>query len=674
MLRFHRLRKVRRTKVKEMSMDRSASQAENDLGEEQLAAQYYEDYLTRSRKETDSLFCILFCVQWVFCIVLAAVVSPYTWNKESSSWHEHLYAAIFLGGGAALFPLFMSYRISGTQLMRQIVAISQMMFSGLIIHFTHGRIESHFHVFGSLAFLTFYRDYRVLVTATVVTAADHFLRGLYWPDSIYGVLNPQLMRTLEHAGWVVFADVFSIISVRRQLIELKEASRQYAQVQTFGDRVSQEVIERTNELNSKTDEQRRLLDTLPQSIFAVDCHGHIGPANRVFEEIFGIPARLEDREEEYRLNQISPKLQRELGLNLIQTLCKGKEKIHAPSGINLPMEYQIVRLTDDDQEFRTRWSHIVILRDISEEEMHRRKRRRLQKKLIEAARKAGKSEIANGVLHNVGNVLNSLNTGAGIVLESLQDSKVQGVKMLAGLMSEQKGQLVEFFSNDPRGEKIPEFLAELSEELERENSEYEMRFQEIKRHVEHIKSIISVQQTMSKSGGTKEHLPVSVPVNDAVNFNAERFIKHGIRLEVNGDQEIAVQMERGKVSQILVNLIKNSIEAFPEDAQAREIDLNVEKTIVEGKPYVAISVADNGIGISPEQIRKMFSQGFTSKKNGHGFGLHCCLLMAREMGGDLTVQSEGVGQGAKFTLTLPDTTRAESGSAFKSPVASDSGR
>lgn len=651
-----------------MSLDTPLNSPETGIREEQLAARYFEDYLTRGRKETDSLFCILFCVQWAFCIVLAAVVSPYTWNKGTATWHEHLYAAIFLGGGAALFPLFMSYRISGTNLMRHVVAISQMTFSGLIIHFTHGRIESHFHVFGSLAFLTFYRDWRVLLTATLVTGADHMFRGIYWPTSIYGVLNPQVLRSLEHAGWVVFADVFSIISVRRQLDELQAASRQYAQVQTFGDRVSQEVVERTNELRNQSAEKKRLLDTLPESICAIDIKGYIGQGNRVFEEIFGIPARVEVRRGEIRLHQISPRLQEELESNLLQTSCKGKASIPTASGIRLPMEYQIVRLADDEQGPQNRWSHVVVLRDISEEEKLRRKRRRLQQKLIEAARRAGKTEIANGVLHNVGNVLNSLNTGAGLVLEALQDSKVHGVKMLAELIQGQDGKLSEFFRDDPRAEKIPEFLVELSEELEREKSGYETRFQEMKRHVEHIKSIISVQQTMSKTGGLRERLPISVPVNDAVHFNRERCVRQAVVLEVSGDQEIAIQMERGKVSQILVNLIKNAVEAFPEESQARQIEISVEQTVCAGDPCVAISVADNGMGIAPEQMKKLFSQGFTSKTDGHGFGLHCCLLMAREMGGDLTVQSAGIGRGATFTLTLPDTSRTESGSGSPASV------
>lgn len=197
-------------------------------------------------------------------------------------------------------------------------------------------------------------------------------------------------------------------------------------------------------------------------------------------------------------------------------------------------------------------------------------------------------------------------------------------------------------------------MSQLDGELEKEQREVQQRMEEIKRHVEHIKSIISIQQSMSKSGGTKEFLPLSGVLKDAIEFNRARLARHGVQLEIVGDQERCVLVDRGKVSQILVNLIKNSIEAFPEEqSEGRRIELLLECEAEETNPTVAVRVRDNGCGIPPEGMKRMFSQGFTSKKSGHGFGLHCCLLMAREMDGDLKVESAGVGRGATFTLSWP---------------------
>src|SRR5207302_4541295 len=142
-------------------------------------------------------------------------VSPKTWAGASIQTHWHVWAAIFLGGAIASFPVFLVWKKPGRALTRHTIAVAQMLTSALLIHLTGGRIETHFHVFGSLAFLAFYRDWRVLVSATVVVAVDHFLRGLFWPQSVYGVTGGGELRWLEHAGRVGFEDVVLIYARAR---------------------------------------------------------------------------------------------------------------------------------------------------------------------------------------------------------------------------------------------------------------------------------------------------------------------------------------------------------------------------------------------------------------------------------------------------------------------------
>ncbi len=164
------------------------------------------------RVRIDRMFAVLLVVQYVAGIIGALLVSPYAWEGKERVLHMHVWVAVLGGAGIIILPILLAIFRPGTVMTRHVIAASQMLSSALLIHLTGGRIETHFHVFGSLAFLAFYLDWKVILTATTVVAADHFLRGIYWPESVYGVANAEWWRFLEHAGWVVFEDVFLIWS------------------------------------------------------------------------------------------------------------------------------------------------------------------------------------------------------------------------------------------------------------------------------------------------------------------------------------------------------------------------------------------------------------------------------------------------------------------------------
>lgn len=164
------------------------------------------------KTRTDRMFIGLMSVQWVFAILIALWVSPLTWRGRTSSVHSHLLAAVLLGGAINLFPFVMVRLRPGALETRLVIASAQACWSAFLIHLSGGRIESHFHIFGSLAFLAAYRDWRVLLPATIVTAFDHVARQLFWPESVYGIAAPEAWRFLEHAGWVVFEDVFLVMT------------------------------------------------------------------------------------------------------------------------------------------------------------------------------------------------------------------------------------------------------------------------------------------------------------------------------------------------------------------------------------------------------------------------------------------------------------------------------
>src|SRR5712691_11761561 len=163
-------------------------------------------------RSTDRMFAVLMSIQWIAGVIAALWIAPRTWIGTTSQTHLHVWAAIFLGGAISFFQIVLAITKPGANSTRYVIATAQMLMSALLIYLTGGRIETHFHVFGSLAFLAFYRDWRVLVPATIVVAADHFLRGIFWPQSVYGVLSASEWRWLEHAGWVLFEDTFLFIA------------------------------------------------------------------------------------------------------------------------------------------------------------------------------------------------------------------------------------------------------------------------------------------------------------------------------------------------------------------------------------------------------------------------------------------------------------------------------
>ena len=210
------------------------------------AAQLYDVHRLSIYRRTDRVFAILMAVQWIFGIVAAVFISPRTWAGTTSHLHPHVWAAAFLGGIISALPICLALVKPGHAITRYVISVTQMLWSALLIHLTGGRIETHFHVFGSLAFLAFYREWPVLIPATIVVAADHMLRGIYFPQSVYGVLTPSSWRWLEHAGWVVFEDVFLIASCLRGQKEMRQIAQRAAELES-----AKEAAEAANRAKSE---------------------------------------------------------------------------------------------------------------------------------------------------------------------------------------------------------------------------------------------------------------------------------------------------------------------------------------------------------------------------------------------------------------------------------------
>src|ERR1700730_5272334 len=244
----------------------NAKQARKDSVAER-ADELFKQHQEEIYRNTDKLFARLMLFQWVAGIVMAFLISPYTWSGESSSIHIHIWAAIFLGGAISVFPIWMIRFWPGSAMTRHVIAVAQMLMSALLIDITGGRIETHFHVFGSLVILSFYRDWRVLIPATLVVALDHFLRGIYWPYSVYGVLTASPWRSIEHAGWVVFEDVFLVISCLRSIREMRF------------------IADRTARLEASEGNFRQIFEEAPIGMAVVDLEQRFVQVNRSLSHI-----------------------------------------------------------------------------------------------------------------------------------------------------------------------------------------------------------------------------------------------------------------------------------------------------------------------------------------------------------------------------------------------------
>jgi signal transduction histidine kinase len=270
--------------------------------------------------------------------------------------------------------------------------------------------------------------------------------------------------------------------------------------------------------------------------------------------------------------------------------------------------------------------------------------------LVRASRQAGMAEVASSVLHNVGNVLNSVNVSANLLEERMRTSKASGLARVAAMLQEQGDQLGSFVASDERGKRLPTYLAQLSSQMLTDREAALEELASLVKSVEHIKDIVRMQQSYATHGGVVESVVVADLVNDSVRLNAEAFTRHGVTLACEFQEVPAITVDKHRVLQILVNLIRNAKYACEDSGKT---DKRIMIRVTPCALGVAISVVDNGVGIPAENMTRIFSHGFTTRAGGHGFGLHSAALAAQELKGSLGVASDGPGCGATFRLELP---------------------
>jgi signal transduction histidine kinase len=257
--------------------------------------------------------------------------------------------------------------------------------------------------------------------------------------------------------------------------------------------------------------------------------------------------------------------------------------------------------------------------------------------------------VATSVLHNVGNVLNSVNVSAAMVAGQVRQSKAGQLAKAAALLQAHADKL----AADPKAHQLPGYLTQLAQHLAAEQTQMLGELDSLTQNIEHIKQIVAMQQSYATASGVVESVPIKDLVEDALRMNTAALTRHAVQVVREFGEVPPLTVDKHKVLQILVNLIRNAKYALDESGRAdKRLTLRVG---MNGDPFVHIAVSDNGVGIPAENLTRIFQHGFTTRKDGHGFGLHSGALAAQEMGGRLTVHSEGLGHGAAFTLELPVT-------------------
>ncbi len=397
-----------------------------------------------------------------------------------------------------------------------------------------------------------------------------------------------------------------------------------------------------------------LIDHLPDHVFVKDEAGRLLLNNRAHAEFHGIqpkdffpsqvPAESSPPDSCPRIPESDQKVL-ESGLGVFDV----EESVKKQSGESRWLATTKVPLKDSAGAIV---GLVGISHDITERKRADAELEGMHRKLVLASHQSGMAEVATSVLHNVGNVLNSVNVSAGVVFEKMRESRVRNIARVATLLAEHEADLAGFLTQDPRGRQIPRYLKQLAEHLDEEHAVIVREIESLTHNVEHIKEIVAMQQSYARVGGMVDLVPVNELVEDALRMNEGALTRHAVQVarEYPTGRLAAIAVERHKVLQILVNLIRNAKYACDESGRP---DKRMIVRVTTDTEWVRIAIADNGVGIAPENMTRLFQHGFTTRKGGHGFGLHNAALAAQDLAGSLAAHSDGPGKGATFTLELP---------------------
>jgi PAS domain S-box-containing protein len=585
------------------------------------------------------MFAVLMTLQWIGGVIAAYWISPRAWIGAESQIHIHVWAALLLGGAISLLPISLAIVQPGRPITRYTISVSQMLMGGLFIHLTGGRLETHFHVFGSLAFLSFYRDWRVLLPATIVVAADHFFRGVFWPQSVYGVMATSEWRWLEHAGWVLFEDTFLLIAMKRGVNEMWGIAERTAEIENLNLGLESHVEQRTYQLaaantnlQSEVSERkaaetelakqqgflRQVLDLNPNFIFAKDRVGRFTLVNYALADAFG--KRIEDL----------------IGKTDADLSPDGTELEHFRTDdlevMNTLREKFIPEETITNHQGEVRWLQTVkrpimsddgtanqilgIATDITARKKAEEALSRSEEQLRQSQKMEAVGKLAGGVAHDFNNLLTAIVGQSEMCMRQLPEHdpiyrKLDQIKRAGDRAAALTRQLLAFSRKQmlqPEIIDLNHIVAEMSKMLQRLIGE-----------------------------------DIDLMMGLAANVGKVKADPH-------------------QIGQVLMNLSVNARDAMPHGGKLTIETSNVElsgdfagsQLAVPSGKYVMLAVSDTGVGMDADTKARAFEPFFTTKEVGKGTGLGLSTVygIVKQSGGSIWVYSE-LGRGTSFKIYLP---------------------
>lgn len=586
-------------------------------------------------KSTDHMFAVLMTLQWVGGIVAAFWISPRTWIGSTSQTHVHVWAALLLGSAISSLPIFLALARPGRTSTRYVIAVGQMLMGALLIYLTGGRIETHFHVFGSLAFLSFYRDWRVLIPATVIVAADHFLRGLFWPQSVYGVLAASEWRWLEHAGWVLFEDTFLLIAIRRSVSEMWNIAERTVESERLNKELEGYVIQRTGQLAAANKEleteeaERRLAEEalrdsegryrllfernpLPMWVYDVETLSFLA-VNAAVVTRYGYS------EEEFLSMTIKDIRPVEDVPALLEKISIASAEHNGSSTWRHQKKDRTiidVEITSHPLSFAGRRARLVLANDITERKRAEEALQLTEEQLRQALKMEAVGKLAGGVAHDFNNLLTAITGHSEMCLKQLTPenslhSHIDQIKKAGDRAAGLTRQLLAFSRKQilqPEVLDLNHIVLELSKMLQRLIGE-------------DIDLLMGLAADLGK-----------------------------------------VKADPNQLEQVLMNLVVNARDAMPKGGKLTVETSNVHlgedfadrHVSVPAGHYVMLAVSDSGCGMDAETLARIYEPFFTTKEVGKGTGLGLATVygIVKQSEGSIWVYSE-VGLGTTFKIYLP---------------------
>ena len=610
--------------------------SEIEAGIARRADELFQTHQLEIYKSTDRLLAQLMFWQWIAGIIAALVISPHTWIGSQSATHVHVWAAVFLGGAISGYPIWLAMVAPGQRLTRNAIAVGQMLTSALLIHLSGGRIETHFHVFGSLAFLSFYRDWRVLIPATIVVGLDHMIRGIYWPQSVYGVLTATPWRSLEHAAWVVFEDVFLIRSCLRSMQEMRCIAQDTAQLETTNQIVEAKVIERTAEVKASEERFRLLVDGVKDyAITMLDAHGRVvswnAGAERIkgygAEEIIGRDSSCFLTEDDIQSGRPAHDLETAASTNRSESEGWRVRK----DGSRFWANVVLTAVRDEHNQLK---GFSQVTRDITE-------RKRAEDAMLQAnddlehrvVARTAELATANAGLHAAKEEAEQANRAKSEFLSRMSHELRTPMNSILGF-----GQLLERDALTPRQQERVGHVCKAGRHL-----------------LDLINEVLDISRI--ESGHLElsiEPVQVSSLLREAMDLlrplAAERHIE--LQLEPAIDPTWHVMADCQRLKQVLLNILGNGIKY---NRNGGKVIVSCARTADDCQ----IRVTDTGPGVSSENMSRLFTPfdrlgAEQSQIEGTGLGLAVSKRLVEAMGGKIEVASSR-GSGSTFSVTLAST-------------------